>query len=423
LLHRWLPQQRWFAGKGSPLEGVEVVHAVELVPGEARLVHVLARCHRAQGDELYQLLLGIRTELPERLAPAVIGRLSEAEVVYDAAHDGELTGWLLERFLVQGSVGGLSFNRRPALSLSPDLRGRTIGAEQSNTSIVFGDKTILKLFRRIIPGVNPDLEVSLALADAGSQFIPEPLAWFSAEVDGETTTLGMLQEFLSTGADGWELAKASVRDAASGDFTAESDRLGAATADVHNDLARSLPTAFAGPSELSALAAHMTDRLNKAAHSVPALAPYAERLRGAYTDLAELGHTIPVQRIHGDFHLGQVMRTTRRWVLIDFEGEPGRPLAERRALHSPLRDVAAMLRSYDYAARHQASPHAEEWAARNREAFCAGYAKAGGIDPRTEPVLLRAFETDKAVYEVVYEHDNRPGWLPVPLDAVRRLAH
>lgn len=470
----WLPRQRWFAGKGRTIRGVEVVSAIEVVPADPGMFHLVigveleAAAGQPAAVDHYQLLLGVRSRRVDRLDYSTIGELRggvhDGTVVYDAAHDSELTRWMLERFAAAppgkpAATGPLRFHRYADRAPRTDLAGLVVGAEQSNTSIVFGDDVIMKLFRRLTPGVNPDLELCLALADAGSHRIPQPVAWFEAEFAGEPTTLGLVQEYLRTGTDGWELAKTSVRDLyadqdlrgigsadalraheVGGDFAGESFRLGVATAEVHADLARTLPTRTAGETELTALAEQMSRRLDAAADVVPELAPYTDRLRDAYRDLGRLGregHPVPLQRIHGDFHLGQVMRTATRWVLIDFEGEPAQPLVERRAAHSPLRDIAAMLRSFDYAARHllterraggagAPAPHlvrrAEEWAMRNRDAFCAGYAKAGNVDPRDEPVLLRAFETDKAVYEVLYESGNRPSWLPVPMSAIRRLA-
>ena len=194
------------------------------------------------------------------------------------------------------------------------------------------------------------------------------------------------------------------------------------------DTARALPTAVLRRPQIQLLATAMLDRLEAASVAVPALAPYRAGLRGAYQDLAafaEQGGTIAAQRIHGDLHLGQALYTREQgWVLIDFEGEPARPLSERRRPQPPVQDIAGMLRSFDYAARHSptAGPRAAAWAERHRDAFCAGYADRSGQDPRDSPVLLRAFETDKAVYEVLYEARHRPDWMRIPMAAIERLS-
>jgi maltokinase len=178
-------------------------------------------------------------------------------------------------------------------------------------------------------------------------------------------------------------------------------------------------------------AAAMQRRLDKAAAAIPELRPYAEGLNRAFTALAEYGQDVPVQRIHGDFHLGQVLRTIDGWKLIDFEGEPAKSLVERRALDTPIKDIAGMLRSFDYAARSLLADHrgdqqiayrAAEWASRNQQAFCDGYAEVAGTDPRHQGVLLSAFLADKVIYETLYEARNRPSWLPIPLAAAAALS-
>ncbi|GGS83731.1 maltokinase N-terminal cap-like domain-containing protein [Streptomyces griseoviridis] len=445
LLREWLPRQRWFAGKGRPVTGFSLVAATELLPAAGPpdgrsdrpgLLHVLVRAHQpavpAPGapelpGDCYQLLIGVREALPPRLAPALIGHVRQGPLtgrtVYDALYDTRPAEVVLEALRSRARVGGLRFEGDPGQEIRTGLAPRLMTGEQSNSSVVYGDTFILKVLRRIVPGVNPDLELPLALARAGCPRVPAPTGWMVADLAGETWVLGVLQPYVQGAADGWELA---LRELAKGeDFTGEARELGRATAEVHTALARALPTVTLGRSHLEQLVAGMAERLEQAVHAVPALLPYAPGLRSAYTALGALaaeGRTWTAQRVHGDLHLGQCLRSpTGRWSLIDFEGEPARPLAERRLPQPAARDVAGMLRSFDYA-EHAADAPPPGWAAACRAAFCTGYARAGGVDPRTDPVLLRACETDKAVYEVVYEARHRPDWLSVPMSAVRRLA-
>jgi maltokinase len=438
ILREWLPRQRWFAAKGQDIDALVVRSYSVLAPGEPALHYAVVHVDA----DSYQLFLGIRQEeLPHRVEHAVIGWShvvgeDRMVAVYDALHDTELTSVLLDRL-----------TRLPDAIVPGNLQSLVVQAEQSNTSVIFGDELILKVFRRISPGVNPDFELTAALATRGCKRIPRPVAYFETVVDGEPTTGAVLTEYLRTAVDGWELAKTSVRDLfaeadlhadeVGGDFAGEAYRLGQATAEVHADLAAALQTDVLDAIEVGTLAESMRARLIAAAQEVPELAPYVDELARAYDVLARRPATagpIHIQRVHGDLHLGQVLRTEMGWFLIDFEGEPARPLTERRRPDSPLRDVAGMLRSFDYAARHmlvlsdtppspQLEYRADEWAQRNRDAFCDGYAETLGADPRHDDALLHAFEVDKIVYEVRYEARNRPEWLPIPLAAARRLGH
>lgn len=459
LLHEWLPRQRWFAGKGRPITGFSAVAATELMAPDTSgagpgLLHLLVRVEQrstpdpdappvpvAPADDCYQLLIGVRSALPPRLAGARIGLVGEGplagRVVYEALHDPRLADLLLEQLRSPGALGPLRFDR--AVGIPSGLAPRLLGAEQSNSSLVYGEKYILKILRRVFPGANPDLELPLALARHGSRRVPSPVAWFEAvgaDVGGgaapQPLTLGVLQPFLRNSEDGWRLA---LRALAGGrDFTDEARALGRATAEVHVALADALPTVSLGPRQTAHLAEAMSGRLDATAQAVPALLPYVGGLRTAFDALARSGSPSdegaeagdgPVtraQRVHGDLHLGQTLRTPDgEWSLIDFEGEPARPLTERRRPQPAVRDVAGMLRSFDYAARSH-RPWDPGWAERSRSAFCDGYAETTGTDPREDAALLRAYETDKAVYEVLYEARNRPDWLPVPMAAIHRLA-
>ena len=263
------------------------------------------------------------------------------------------------------------------------------------------------------------------------------------------TQLAMLQQFLRTATDGWGLALASVRDLfaeadlhadeVGGDFAGEAERLGVATAEVHDVLAGRFPVESWDTADLARLAADMTDRLDAAVAVVPAVTEFASSLRDIFGSVGQITRRVAVQRVHGDYHLGQTLRTVRGWKIVDFEGEPAKPLAARVRPDSPWRDVAGMLRSFDYAAhaveldmdteedqRAQIAFRAAEWAQRNQEAFLRGYASVsertpvGGVSD-DQRLLLRAYQADKAVYEAVYEARNRPSWLAIPVQAIARL--
>src|SRR5215467_13502480 len=351
-LAAWLPQRRWFAGKGTPITGPAVTADTTLVGGDPGLRHLIVDVTQSTGTHAYQLFVGLRADLPDRLEHVRIGPAGHGVTAYDGLHDPDLTATLLAAIAGQSSIGPLRFTRRPGAQIGTGLESLVLTAEQSNTSLLFGEEAILKVFRRLSPGPNPDLEVPDALARLGSSHVAAPLGWITAQADGLPTVLAVLSIYLRAAADGWSLAATSVRDLyasggtqaaqAGGDFAGEAERLGGATAEVHRDLA----SAF-GIRELPArahaeMSAQMLHRLDRAVATVPELARCEPALRTAFEEVATLTDPLEVQRIHGDYHLGQVMRTQAGWVLLDFEGEPAVPLEQRRARFPALRDVAGM---------------------------------------------------------------------------------
>jgi maltokinase len=450
ILATWLAKQRWFAGKGRTVHDLAIVADTEIVSAThggqgPSLRHLIVCVSHGTTVDSYQLFLGLRAELPDELKHVEMGHL-DGRFVYDGLHDSELTIPLLDAIRADETNGPLRFCPIPGQKIPAETDSLVLTAEQSNTSLVFGESAILKVFRRLAPGPNPDLEVAAALSELGSTHIAEPYGWAETRIEGATTILGILSRYLRTASDGWKLAATSVRDLyalyqtgataagvpgqAGGDFAGEAERLGVATAQVHADLAEAFGTSVLEPEALRELAEQMFRRLDMAVAAVPELAACADKVGDAYSRVAKLTEPVPAQRVHGDYHPGQVMRNQTGWVVLDFEGEPASPLAQRRARSSPLRDVAGMLRSFDYAARHQLvahperaglSPVAGDWVRRNADAFCAGYAEAGGLDPDRNGVLLRALLLDKAVYEVIYEARNRPNWLSIPLESIAEM--
>jgi maltokinase len=450
----YLTNQRWFGGKGRGFE-VRAVHELSWLSeppgaGEWPVTRVeLIELGYEDGDlETYQVPVAYYPEKQDRLEHAYIGEVENQQLgrafAYDALHDRSATVYWLRGIIDERVTPDARFSRLETgdeLTEEPSL---ALTAEQSNTSLVYGEQSLLKVFRKVADGRNPDIEIHQALTLDGCDKVAALLGWMSGRwtnASGKSVTadLAMLQRFLRTASNGWELALTSVRDLMAegdlhadevgGDFAGESERLGATTGEVHAELAKLFATARWSTPQLSELANQMTARLVATVAAVPQLKPYAPALRGIFDDVRGLAGPVPVQRVHGDLHLGQTMRTVRGWKLIDFEGEPAKPLAGRVALDSPLRDIAAMLRSFDYAAQSmtthpnahdQAAFRAVEWAGRNRGAFLDGYAALTGTDPRDQQSLLLAYEMDKAVYESMYESRNRPSWLPIPLGSIER---
>lgn len=447
LLREWMPHQRWFGSKGREWAGV-TEDGFLLDRGNPVLsVHRVRVEYTDGGRETYLVPLSWRDHPAEELNSAFVGAVANdgrETYAYDAMRDRESTAPWLIHLVNASTIGPMHFHPAGVAYIPEGLPGDIVSGEQSNTSLIYGNEAILKLFRRLEPGLNPDVEVHAALRRTENEHIAPLLGHIEiddpAAPDSPPATVAMLQTFVPNASDGWRLATASVRDLyaegdlhadeVGGDFAADSERLGAATASVHADMAKVLPTEPADASWYATVAGQMNERLDAAIEIVPQLAEHAEAIRALYASVAANTEPVVRQRVHGDLHLGQVLRTATGWIVLDFEGEPARPLAARRELDSPLRDVAGMLRSFDYAARHmlveqpedaQRAYRAQEWAERNRAAFCTGYSTASGLDPCGESPLLRAFEADKAVYECVYEARNRPHWLMIPLTSLSRL--
>jgi maltose alpha-D-glucosyltransferase/alpha-amylase len=419
----WIAAQRWFRAKQRPIASLAEVERAPLDGGaDLRIVEV----RYADGGAADRYLV-----------PTVDGREPHdgegawAAIVAAMAADAEL----------RGRAGRFDCTPTPALDdLLPSatvaaaaLDERRLGVEQSNTSVVVGDRLILKLYRLLEAGENPDLEVGAFLAGAGFADTP-PVAGAVHYLpdDGDPVAVAMLQGLVPTSGDAWHaMLDALARDPRDGVELAA--RIGALTAAMHGALASrpddpAFPARSASTDEAAAWRTSAEAQLAQAVAAVSGetharLVELAPRARARFADsFGSASGEARVTRIHGDYHLGQLLaRPDGGYSVIDFEGEPARPLAERRAPACPLRDVAGLLRSLDYAARTAAARDPafapDAWLAEARGAFLAAYGDVGE-DGRA---LLDAFELEKACYEVRYEASNRPAWLWLPVAALERL--
>jgi len=416
-LATWLPRQRWFAGKARSIRAATIRDRVCVGPGALYVVAV-GFADAPAGDL-------------DRYLVTLPGANRAADALDDPAFGHALLDVIRRGGQVRGERGVLSGCPGPALPATPtvDVTVQRLGGEQSNTSVVFGDALILKVFRRLAEGINPELEITRFLTEQtsfrGTPRLAGALEYHPA--DGDVVTIAVAQEYVRGARDGWRFLLDRL---AAGDSALDAvRRLGRCTAELHTALAS--PTsdpAFAAETITPGDVAGWADAVRR--QVVLAREAAGGRVLPAVDDVggaAGLGALVGRAKIrhHGDFHLGQTLAIEdgRDFVIIDFEGEPLRPLAERRRKHTPLRDVAGMLRSLGYAAATAAltAPERRRWEREARDAYVTAYraATAGArFVPESDDAFARAlavFEVEKAAYEIVYEANNRPDWVEIPL--------
>ena len=432
----WMARQRWYATKGStPV--IRVIGSFEADLDGVLAITLLVVDEAPDLPVLYQVpVVARRTPLPGGDA-AFIGSADDL-YLYDAPHDPAWARHLFELMSAGSHVDGsdVVVDGTSLVEAGQVRRSRVLTGEQSNTSIIYDldggpvEHAIAKVFRVLHHGDNPDVTTQAALTEGGSTRVPTTFGSLQASWpdpgrdEGRAHGhLAFSQEFLAGAEDAWRVAL----DAASAraDFTTSARELGTAVAEVHATLADRLGTVPADDDAVADALTSMRRRISIAAREVPEIAEHEEAVLAVY-EAAESLTWPSLQRIHGDLHLGQALQSpTRGWVLLDFEGEPLRPMPERSRPDLTIRDIAGMLRSFDYVAGSlaQQTPavDASAWAHDARVAFVDGYIASSGVDVRAQRALLDAFEIDKAVYEAIYEKWNRPDWIGIPLAAVARL--
>jgi maltokinase len=441
-LREFVLEQRWYGSKSDEVVQVQAVDAFPLRDREEPLLAVAVVETRFQTGthELYNVPVGLRR-----------GKGGFASVegwsAFDALEDDKLVRGLVEMIRAQERVehdrGTLEF--RTVGGLVEDLGElgavRAMGSEQSNSSVVLGEELVLKVYRRLEAGVNPELELLRFLTERGFPSIASLEGWAAHVGQPLDATLAILQHYVPVQDDGWTLALADLAAGSDDRFVSLVRRLGEVTGAMHSVLASESSDPAFLPEEPSAEAlALIVARIDEEIEQVflslpddPLLEPIAGRGDELRDRLHAIGQSGPLGRLirhHGDYHLGQVLWTERDdWVVLDFEGEPARPLTERRHKRSPLRDVAGMLRSFSYAASASSLEHGVDppvgWEGQVRSEFLAGYLDE--VDPAIVPSSgalerrLVLFELEKALYELRYELGHRPDWVRVPVAGIVQL--
>lgn len=451
-LGEWMLRQRWFAGKARELGEVSVIDAVP-IPGEGEpLLILLVEIRSPAGThDLYQLPVGVRpagspTREEDGAEIAMRDGGGERSVLYDALADDRqvkrLAGLIATGAAVESGQTTIAFEHPEGAELPSDPQVRRFPGEQSNSSVVVDERHMLKAFRRVEAGINPELEMLSFLAEHGFEHIATVDGWYTYSGELLDTTLGIVQRFVGGARDGWELVQDGLARGAEEDLLQPLADLGAVTGQMHSALASDPENhdfAPEAPSDehLALLTATIDEQIERLFLNVPdrdELQPIRGRSEQLRDLLGTLSHTAiggRLVRCHGDYHLGQALLGPDGWIVLDFEGEPNRPLRERRRKRSPLRDVAGMLRSLSYAAVAGEVLKGEPVASagfedRARRRFLEGY--MAEIDQSLLPAgsqaiekQLAIFELEKILYELRYELENRPAWLAVPVAGVQRL--
>ncbi len=441
----WLEARRWYASKSRHVTGLDIDECIALADDPPLLLALVEARFASGSHELYQLPLallsagrdGTREPIASTAEWTAVDAVADPELIRDLLRqiDAELT--------LQTDDGCFRFQRVELTGPLPlEAPVRPMGVEQSNSTVVFGDQTALKVFRKLEPGINPELELLQFLTRQRFANIAPLQGWYEYDGRAFQATLGVAQRFLPDAVGGWEMALDEIAtDPAA--LIVELGRLGAVTAELHNALASDPGDPAFSPEEPSAEALSLlTATIDEDIERIFSRLPDDERVAAIAGRGQDVREHIAIRasasaggrsiRTHGDYHLGQTLHRAggAGWVIIDFEGEPARPLFERRQKRSPLRDVAGMLRSFAYATSAAAimrqAPVPGQFEARAREAFLEQYFSY--IDPTLLPAgeagiinLLSIFELEKAIYELHYELENRPDWLPIPVAGIVRL--